>query len=618
VAKLERELKADFENLFEIIKDLIFIIDHEGIILYINSSLLKKLNFSEKELLRESILKIYSSEYHEKVRKFISDQIKDAKIFFDIPLKTKNGTLVPVTTRIIKGEFGNKNALIGINKEIISVSSTEEALSKAEREKSLILRAVLDHIIYYDTDFNIIWANRAASDSLDLPNEAIVGKKCYILWQNNDVPCEGCPVLQALHTGKSASNQMETPDGRYWLIRGFPVKNKENKIIGAVEITRDITDFKLAEFKLKESEERFRALFKGILDPLYIWEKKDNDFILVNYNNAAENQTLGDVKNYVGMTASEMYSSLQNRKDIIDDLNTCYENKTNIVREMNYYIDILKSENDLKVKYSYIPPDYVMVQTEDISTSKKAEKKLKQSEIKYRLAYNRANFYKDLFAHDMNNILQNILSSIELSSIYLENPDKFDTLRDVLKISKEQVKRGSVLISNVRKLSKLEENEIFIYPTDALKILKASIKNVVKDFRNKEIEVEINNTFQNVQIQANELLSDVFENILTNSIKHNNNSMVIIDINISKTQEEGKEYFKFEILDNGIGIPDPKKDIIFLRAFVPEKTLSGLGIGLSLVNKIITSFKGRIWVEDKVKGDYRQGSKFIILLPQAR
>ena len=42
-----------------------------------------------------------------------------------------------------------------------------------------------------------------------------------------------------------------------------------------------------------------------------------------------------------------------------------------------------------------------------------------------------------------------------------------------------------------------------------------------------------------------------------------------------------------------------------------------MGIGLSLVKKIVEIFNGMIWVEDKVKGDYSRGSKFILLLPKA-
>ena len=42
-----------------------------------------------------------------------------------------------------------------------------------------------------------------------------------------------------------------------------------------------------------------------------------------------------------------------------------------------------------------------------------------------------------------------------------------------------------------------------------------------------------------------------------------------------------------------------------------------MGFGLTLVKKIIESYKGEIWIEDRVKGDYSHGSNFIFLIPEA-
>jgi len=56
--------------------------------------------------------------------------------------------------------------------------------------------------------------------------------------------------------------------------------------------------------------------------------------------------------------------------------------------------------------------------------------------------------------------------------------------------------------------------------------------------------------------------------------------------------------------------------VIFQRAFNTNKTVSGMGIGLSLVKKIIETYNGQIWVEDRVKGEYSKGSKFIVLIPE--
>jgi signal transduction histidine kinase len=68
--------------------------------------------------------------------------------------------------------------------------------------------------------------------------------------------------------------------------------------------------------------------------------------------------------------------------------------------------------------------------------------------------------------------------------------------------------------------------------------------------------------------------------------------------------------------DNGVGIEDNRKDVIFHRAFQYGNNVRGMGLGLSLVNNIIKTYRGQIWVEDRVKGDYSKGSNFIILIPE--
>jgi len=41
-------------------------------------------------------------------------------------------------------------------------------------------------------------------------------------------------------------------------------------------------------------------------------------------------------------------------------------------------------------------------------------------------------------------------------------------------------------------------------------------------------------------------------------------------------------------------------------------------LGLVLVDRIISSYKGQVWVEDHVKGDFAEGSNFIVLIPEAK
>ena len=110
---------------------------------------------------------------------------------------------------------------------------------------------------------------------------------------------------------------------------------------------------------------------------------------------------------------------------------------------------------------------------------------------------------------------------------------------------------------------------------------------------------------------------EVVDNILINSVKYNDKESIDIIIKIKQERKDDKNYIKVEFIDNGMGIKDDRKDIIFKRGYREFKGEKGMGLGLSLVKKIVNNYNGKIWVEDKVDGDYSQGSKFVVLIPQS-
>jgi len=250
----------------------------------------------------------------------------------------------------------------------------------------------------------------------------------------------------------------------------------------------------------------------------------------------------------------------------------------------------------------------------DITERKKAEQTLKESEVKYREAYNQASLFKDIFAHDINNILQNIQSSLELSSIYLNNPDKLNTVKELYSIITEQVSRGSKLISNVRKLSTLHESRFTLKPIRVISTLEESIQFLKQSFQTRKINIQFSNKKKEYFVYANELLLDIFENLLLNAVRHNSNVNVQIEIKVDKEEFNREKFVKIEFLDNGDGIEDIRKKFIFQRGSKEKSSNGGMGLGLSLVKKTIDRYNGKIWVEDRIKGDHSKGSNFILLI----
>ena len=135
-------------------------------------------------------------------------------------------------------------------------------LEDALYERNMLLDHLPDHMIIQDLKQRVIWANRAAANSVGKNLENILGQHCFEIWQQRKEPCEGCPVLETMKTGKAAERETLTPYGRAYHVRGYPLFDREGRIIGAVECGLDITDRKRAESALIESEARFRQIYE--------------------------------------------------------------------------------------------------------------------------------------------------------------------------------------------------------------------------------------------------------------------------------------------------------------------------------------------------------------------
>jgi len=230
-------------------------------------------------------------------------------------------------------------------------------------------------------------------------------------------------------------------------------------------------------------------------------------------------------------------------------------------------------------------------------------------------AFNRVSFYKDLFIHDISNIINNIYMALEQSSGYIDEPKRLFKLKETHERMKNQVNRSKKLISNVRKLSQIEDSEIPLARMDLIDKINEVKIMIGTHYLEKDVIIQEELESKMVFIQANELLLEVFENILINAIKYNENDVVQILIRTSKLKEASNNFIKLEFIDNGTGIEDLRKDFIFQEGYKEYKMTKGMGFGLTLVKKIVHSYHGKIWVEDKVKGDYSKGCNFIILLP---
>jgi len=380
-----------------------------------------------------------------------------------------------------------------------------------------------------------------------------------------------------------------------------------------VAVYDDVTVQKQAEERLKETLETTKLMLESLPVGIFLidYDKKIktvNKVALKLLGIDSEGEILDQYcYNYVCVSEKNICPIIDLNKNA-DDSERC------IINKAGNRIPILKSVIPIKLGSDNLLLEAFL----DITPLKEIQSKLEESEKQAHKSYKEANFYKDLFAHDINNILNGIKGASELYLLYDNDSTKMREKNSLINIIKDQVIKGALLVSNVQKLSQLEEGkDVRLKEINAQEIMNKAKKYTQESFQERTINIDEYYFIKKPIVLANELLLDVFENLLNNAVKYNDSSIVKIQTKISRIIKKGKNYFKIEFIDNGIGVMNEKKEIIFKKGYMKEKGTKGMGFGLTLVKKLIKSYNGKIWVEDIVDGDYTQGSNFVILIPEA-
>lgn len=208
----------------------------------------------------------------------------------------------------------------------------------------------------------------------------------YGVYRTDEVtpyPSAELPLVRAIR-GEKVTDEMlfikneHQPQGVYINVFASPIKDRNGTISGGAVIFRDITQGISANRALKQSEERFRAQFKGLPIPTYTWKRDDNNLVLIDYNDAAEVFTQGLIGNYVGKDYREIYADSPHLEEIESDFSRCLREKKSVMREMTYHFQSTKETKELLVNYVFVHPDLILVHTEDITERKKVENELKK------------------------------------------------------------------------------------------------------------------------------------------------------------------------------------------------------------------------------------------------
>ncbi|MNX91350.1 Phytochrome-like protein cph1 [compost metagenome] len=222
------------------------------------------------------------------------------------------------------------------------------------------------------------------------------------------------------------------------------------------------------------------------------------------------------------------------------------------------------------------------------------------------------------FAYISSHDLQEPLRKIQLFAsriLFREKSNFSESSLGYFQSITNAANRMQNLIESLLNYSSMDASEIHLVPTD-LNVVIDEIKNNMIDIlekRNARIEVAKLPTLPVIPIQFQQLLT----NLISNGIKYSREDIdPVIKINaeiVSLEEFAGKQFWKINIEDNGIGFQQEYEEKIFelFKRLHGKTDYEGTGIGLAICKKIVQKHDGFI----RAIGTPGVGAQFLVYLP---
>lgn len=194
-------------------------------------------------------------------------------------------------------------------------------------------------------------------------------------------------------------------------------------------------------------------------------------------------------------------------------------------------------------------------------------------------------FVNELLRHNVLNGMQLIMANTELLREHVD-----ETGQPLLDTSEERAETIVDLVQDVRALVESVSGEVPCRSVELSVLLREAVDDLRATHPDLTVETDIPD---GVQVHADDLLDTVLENLLTNAVTHNDAE----DPYVGVTVEERSDNAVVRIADNGPGIPDAQKEVVFAPGEQGPDNV-GQGLGLYLAATLVDRYGGDIHFAD--------------------
>jgi len=210
-------------------------------------------------------------------------------------------------------------------------------------------------------------------------------------------------------------------------------------------------------------------------------------------------------------------------------------------------------------------------------------------------AYKELDSFAYVASHDLKGPLRGMSNVIDWIREDIQS-EQFESITDHLNLLESRVDRLDVLLKDILSFSKAGKTITQAENVD----MQILVDNIIDWMPiSKDLKVEVIGKLPVLKIQKT-IAEQVFSNLISNAVKHNDTVPGVVSISCEETYFD----YKFLIKDNGPGIKDEYRGIIFepFKRLVTKDDIEGSGLGLSIVQKVLKSINGLITIKP-----YREG-----------
>ena len=211
----------------------------------------------------------------------------------------------------------------------------------------------------------------------------------------------------------------------------------------------------------------------------------------------------------------------------------------------------------------------------------------KKSERELRQRTEELAILNQVMRHDIRNDVSLIVGRGQELTEYVD-PRGEDLLAEVLTASNHVLQLTRTIGDTVEAIT---GDEVRREPVALDDVLESELAKGRRLYPNAVIEID--GDLPEVEVLANELLSSVFANLLSNATLYTDRQVPEVQVSVEPSDEQ----VEVRVADNGPGVPDHLKDELFGRD-VSSPESGGLGIGLYLVDQLVDQYEGQVWIED--------------------